>query len=72
MFTPLGIALIVFGVVLILTREWMAQFHERWNRQFSWTAWATGHKAMQASRIAGVIVGVGLIAGGLAFLTLGS
>jgi hypothetical protein len=65
-----GVLTIVFGVVLILTREWSAEFHERWNRKFSWTQWATGPKAMRASRMANVIVGWVLIVFGLIILGL--
>jgi hypothetical protein len=71
MYTVLGIGFIAFGIVLLFTREWSAQFHERWNSKFQWTQWATGPKAMQASRVANVVVGVGLIALGLIFLTGG-
>jgi hypothetical protein len=56
-----AVVLVLAGVLLILTREWSAEFHERWNQKFSWTRWATGPSAMQASRIANVIVGIGLI-----------
>ena len=66
----LGVLVIVFGVVLILAREWSAEFHERWNQKFSWTQWATGPKAMHASRIANVIVGGALIVLGLIILGL--
>jgi hypothetical protein len=69
MYTTLGIGLFVFGVVLLFTREWSALLHERWNSKFRWTQWATGPMAMQASRVANVVVGVGLIALGLIFLS---
>jgi hypothetical protein len=42
--------------------------HEQWNQKLWWTRWATGPKAMRASRIANVVVGIGLIAFGLAAL----
>jgi hypothetical protein len=66
----LGIGFIVFGAVLICTQELSAILHERWNSRFWWTRWATGSKPMRASRIANVVVGIGLIALGLAFLAL--
>jgi hypothetical protein len=72
MYTALGIGFVVFGAFLLFTRQWSAQFHERWNSRFRWTQWATGPKAMQASRIANVIVGVGLIALGSMMLICGS
>jgi len=56
--------LIVVGIVLIQTREWSAEFHERWNQKFAWTRWATGPKYMQASRVANVVVGIACIAVG--------
>ena len=62
-----GLLLVAFGIVLIMTREWSAELHEKLNRQFSWTRWATGPKAMQASRICNVVVGIGLILYGLAW-----
>jgi hypothetical protein len=68
-YTALGIGIIAFGVVLLFTREWSAQLHEGWNSKFRWTQWATGPKAMQASRVANVVVGVALITLGLVFLT---
>ena len=64
----IGIALILIGVVLIATREWSAQFHERWNSRFAWTQWATGPRAMAASRACNVIVGAGFMVVGLVIL----
>jgi hypothetical protein len=66
----LAIALVLFGVCLIVSREWSAQLHERWNSKFRWTRWATGPKAMDASRIANVIVGIVLIVAGLTLAVL--
>ena len=66
----LGVLTIVLGVVLILTREWSAEFHDRWNHKLSWTQWAAGPKAMRASRIANVVVGGALIVLGLIILGL--
>jgi len=65
--TTVAVILIASGVFLLLTRQWSAQLHERWNQKFSWTRWATGPKAMQASRIANVVVGIALIMIGVAF-----
>ena len=64
----IGIALVLIGLILIATREWSAQFHERWNSRFSWTQWATGPRAMSASRACNVIVGAGFIVAGLMIL----
>jgi hypothetical protein len=69
--TLIAIGLIVFGVALILTREWSAELHERWNRKIAWTRWATGPQAMRASRVANVLVGVGLIVFGLVVYAAG-
>jgi hypothetical protein len=63
-----GIALVLIGLLLIATREWSAQFHERWNSRFRWTQWATGPRAMTASRTCNVIVGAGFIVVGLVIL----
>jgi drug/metabolite transporter (DMT)-like permease len=69
--TTLAIGLIVFGVALILTRGWSAELHERWNQKLTWTQWATGPQAMRASRVANVLVGVGLIVLGLVVYAAG-
>jgi hypothetical protein len=61
----LGIGLIVGGCLLIATRHWSADLHERWNPRFAWTRWVTGPTAMRTSQIANVLVGLGLIALGL-------
>jgi hypothetical protein len=60
-----GIGYVLFGVFLVLTSNWSAELHERWNQKFAWTRWATGPRAMRASRIANVVVGIGLMAIGL-------
>jgi hypothetical protein len=65
-----GIGFILLGVFLILTRQWSAELHERWNQKLSWTRWATGPSAMRASRIANVVVGIWLVGFGLALVTL--
>ena len=70
LFGILGALVIAFGVFLILAREWSAELHERWNQKFAWTRWATGPKAMRASRIANVAVGIGLIPLGMALIVL--
>jgi hypothetical protein len=64
----IGILLILIGLALIATREWSARFHERWNSRFSWTKWATGTRAMAASRMCNVIVGASFILIGLVLL----
>jgi hypothetical protein len=66
----LGIGFILIGVFLLATPTWSAELHERWNQKLPWTRWATGPKAMRASKIANVLVGLGLVALGLASLTL--
>src|SRR4051812_33948990 len=41
--------------------EWEFHIGDRWSKiyqKFSWTRWATGPKAMRASRIANVVVGI--------------
>ncbi len=65
---PLAIGYIFFGALLVATRNWSAKFHERWNQKLSWTKWATGPKAMLASKIANVVVGLGLIVLGFVWL----
>jgi ABC-type multidrug transport system permease subunit len=70
MFAAMGILFLLIGPVLIVTREWSAQFHERWNAKFRWTQWATGPKAMEASRIANVVVGIACMAIGVAFFAV--
>jgi hypothetical protein len=67
-----GVGLVLFGVFLILTREWSAELHERWNQKFCWTRWATGPRAMRASRIANVLVGIGLIVLGIGSVLVGT
>ncbi len=68
--TAIGIIFVLFGIVLIATREFSAQFHERWNGQFRWTQWATGPKVMQASRVANVAIGIAFVGIGLALLVV--
>ena len=70
MSTVFGAGFILFGLFLIVTRHLSAELHERWNQRLRWTRWATGAKAMRASRIANVAVGIGLIALGLATLVV--
>lgn len=64
----LGVFLILFGILLIVTRDFSAELHEKVNRQFAWTRWATGPTAMRASRICNLVVGAGLVALGLVWL----
>jgi hypothetical protein len=61
-----GMVLVLIGFALIATREWSARLHEKWNWQFAWTLWATGPRAMAASRICNVVVGAAFVIIGLA------
>lgn len=66
----LGMIFLLSGLGLISTREFSAQFHERWNARFRWTKWATGPQAIQVSRFANVIVGIAFVGIGVALLSV--